>query len=259
VSARKRRGLLGSPWPAAIAVLSVAVLLTVPTGAGASSVVHALKHVAPFSGTPHVGSVVTRVGCGASAGFSVAPAFNLTSGIGISFGNSSAKGCGPPGFSDFGSTEGTTGFDSTPYVEGPPVPSTFSVTYNFSFAYNLTATPQNPAGGPFAWAAASFASYAYLWDATNSSVVVWCGYGYPFLTTNGTASGHVSGLIVGPFACLDGLRANQTAVGHQYVVELYSVVWEGAYAPSSTTTHATARINMGTAGHHYKPISWKVA
>jgi hypothetical protein len=238
-----------------IPAISVALLLMVPM-AGAVGTLAFVKHTAPFHGTVHLATLIVSNGCGGAAAFVVAPAFNLTSGVGVSFGKSSATACGPMGFSNYGATEGTTGFDSTPFVQTTPAVHNWSIRFNFSFYFNVSATPQNPAGGPFAWASAEFFGIGLLWDLTNSSKRASCSFEIAGLTTNGSATGTWSGQYTGPFGCATFKGSNITAVGHQYTVEFFAEVFEWAYAPGGTSTHAFARLNMATGGHHFKPQYW---
>jgi len=237
----------------AFGALVVVALLVIPI-ASAKGVVSG-THKAPFHGTQDLGSLVVSSGCGGFAGFSVPPAFNLSKGIGVMSANSSVTGCGPPGFADYGATVGIVGFDTNAFTMGTPADDNLSFVLNWSYTYNLNATPQNPAGGPFAWAAAQFLVFGYLYDVTNSTVRSWCGTGNILLTTNHSASGHKSGGGTGPFACYY-YQAGLTVPGHSYVIQMYAEEWEWAYAPSGTPTHATAKLNAGTSGHHFKPISW---
>jgi hypothetical protein len=245
-----RHGLLP-----ALALMVVAVLLLAPTAAGAKNGT-IVKHGPPFHGTLHYGQVVVALGCGASAGFKVPPKFNLTTGLGGVFSNSSVTGCGPPGFPDFGATQGIDGFDSTVFTWTALKPK--NITWNFTekFVVNLSATPMNPAGGPYAWASCDVRTVALLWDLTASAAVD-SFTSIDALTTNGSASGYVNQSTVLPwqFSVMPG---NFTK-GHQYLVEMYFDVLEYTYAPSHSSTSATARVNMATGGHHYKAGFWELS
>jgi len=238
------------------AVLLSAVLLVAPTAAGVAPA-KVVKHIAPFHGTVHIGQVILSSGCGASASFVVPPKFSLKTGIGLISSKSSAKGCGPPGFPDYGATEGITGFDSKAFTwvagMGP------NVTYNVSVSVvdNLTATPMNPFGGPFAWASAYVFVQAGLWDLTtasqaDSAIIVSLGD-----STNSSVTGYVnhSWVIPGLFSFAP---ANFTG-GHQYIVQIFVTALEFTYAPSSSSTSATARLNMATGGRQFTVGFWELS
>jgi hypothetical protein len=241
-------------WAAAI---PLAVLLALP-GAGAVGVLHPAKHVAPFHGTLHIGSTVTSSGCGGSASLVVPPTFNFTTGVGREFGRSAATGCGPPGFSDYGATEMMTGLDSSPVLMHAPAAHNFSFVARLNVTWNLSATPMNPFGGPFAWASAAIAYKGELLDLTNSSVRASFTFLAFTITTNSSVTGNATGFLSGPAGFGFFNFTKLTAVGHHYMFEFYVQLFEWAHAPSGTLTHATARINMATAGHQLRLISWSL-
>jgi len=214
------------------------------------------KHSAPFAGTIHVGQVIVSSGCSASASFVTPPQFNLTSGIGRVYGKSSVKSCGPPGFSDFGATVGTTGFDSQTFVLQSPTPTQIWFNLSVSYTYNLSATPQSPAGGPFAWASFGLEVVMTSFDITSSTLGPGCTYPIGW-TTNGSATGNVSGGFHGPSGC--GITGPLGFVaGDRYIVQIYAVVSEFAYAPSATGTHASARADMASGTHELNVHSWTI-
>jgi len=201
--------------------------------------------------------VVVSNGCGASASFVTPPQFDLTTGIGLAYGKSSVTGCGPPGFSDFGSTQGTTGFDSSVFVLKSPTPTQLWFNLSVSFAYNLSATPQNVGGGPYAWASFTLNVIATSFDVTTLSAGIGCLNLIGYATTNGSATGNVSGGYHGPAGCGFTGPLPFTA-GDKYIVQIYVEVWEFTYAPSATSTHASAQANMGTGTHELKVHSWTI-
>lgn len=213
-----------------------------------------VKHSAPFHGFTHLGQTITSHGCSASASFPVAPTFNLTTGIGLASGRSSVTGCGPSGFSDDGATAAVFGFDSSPVVDPTPSFQNWSVNFSFSFAYNLSSTPTNPAGGPSAWASYWLKATGDVWDLTTSSVAMSCTF-LNLATTNGTTTGNVSGHVVFPVGCGFSGSLNLTS-GHRYMVQIYLEAHEYAHAPAATSTHATARLNVATQGNQLRANSW---
>jgi hypothetical protein len=247
--------ILGSAAATGVVVL----LLLTPATIG-SIVVPAVfpygKHSPPFTGTKHVGQVVVSSGCSASAFFVTPPQFNLSSGIGRAYGKSSVKSCGPPGFSDFGATVGTVGFDSYTFVPKPPTPTQIWINISVSYTYNLSATPQSPAGGPLAWASYSVKVVETSFDITNSSLGPGCTLQVAS-TTNGSATGNASGGSHGPIGC--GITGPLGFVaGDRYIVQIYVVVSEFAYAPSATGTHASARADMASGTHELNVHSWTI-
>jgi hypothetical protein len=232
--------------------------MLLPSAAGAS-VSPLLNHTPPLHGTKHIAQTLVASGCGGSASFVVKPAFSLKTGVGLSDGKSTAIGCGPPGFSDYGATQGVTGFDSNAIVAGTPARNlSFIVFFNLSF--RLSATPQSPAGGPFAWASAAWEIQEDLYDTTNSSLRYQCEYFSPPTSTNGTTSGTLNGTAGGTADCFyySGPSATLTVTGHHYIVQIFAVVWEWAYAPSGTSTKASASLNMGTGVHQFTVQSWSL-
>jgi hypothetical protein len=241
-------GLFGAPFVAAL-------LLLVPA-AGAHPLLAPVVHVAPFTGTQDLGSVVSTLGCGASASLAVTPAFNLTTGVGISTGKSSVHGCGLPGFSDTGSTRGISGFDSKPFT-GNASYAHVILKFSLNWSFNLSATPASPAGGPSAWAGYSIEAGAFLVDLTTSTYVGGCAL-MEFNTTNGTTTGKVSGHESMPGTCTVFPKVNLTIPSQKYFMQfvLYATQW--SYAPSGTSTVAKAQLNVATGGHEFKAISWSI-
>jgi hypothetical protein len=233
----------------------VAALLLIAPAADAHPFHAPVVHVAPFTGTLVLGRVVSTFGCGASASLTVAPAFNLSTGVGISTGTSSAHGCGLPGFSDTGSTRGISGFDSKSF----PGKSSYAhvvLKFSLNWAFNLSATPANLAGGPSAWAAYSINAGAFLIDLTTSTYVGGCAL-MEFNTTNGTATGMVSGHAGLPGTCTV-FPINLTNPSHTYFMQFVLYATEWTYAPSGTSTAAKALLNVATGGHEFKAISWSI-
>ncbi|MCI4357293.1 MAG: hypothetical protein L3K18_09205 [Thermoplasmata archaeon] len=178
-------------------VLLLVLLVSIPNVATATA--HpATLHAPPFHGTQHVVSTVQKSGCGATASLVVLPKFNLTTGIGKESAKSAVTGCGPPGFSDTGSTEATVGFDSLVVIAGTPAPGNFSFSSRFNVSWNPSATPGNPFGGPFAWASAALVMRVWLYDPTNATAVSGLTFIDSLPTTNGTTTGNVSGFAGGP-------------------------------------------------------------
>jgi hypothetical protein len=214
-------------------------------------------HGAPFHGKPILAHAVASAGCGGTASFMTLPTFDLTTGIGRMNAKSSATGCGAPGLSDFGSTNGTTGLASVEFVGRPAgyTAAWFNLSYNFSF--NLSATLPNPSGGPFAWAVYTATFSAAVWDLTTSTHQFGCNSIYSD-STNGSATGNVSGEFYGPAGCGLTGALNFTA-GHLYVVELYAVLFEMTHAPSGTKTHATALLNMATGPRKFRALNWTLS
>jgi hypothetical protein len=238
-------------------ILAIALLVAMPNIATAGGT-HSVSHAAPFHGTLHVASTVQSSGCGGSASLVVAPTFNLSTGVGREYGQSAAKGCGPPTFSDTGFTEATTGFDSLPFVVHAPAPRNWSVAYRSNVSWNLSATPMNPFGGPFAWAAVSIVWVGVLYDLTNASVAASFTITDLPLPTNSSVTGNVSGYASGPGGSAVFNDANLTVVGHQYIFQFFVETFEWTYAPSGTNTHASARLNLGTGGHQVKLLHWSL-
>jgi hypothetical protein len=243
---RRARSLLG--LGAGVSTVIVAAVLLFPSAAGLG-VPPPVKHGPPFSGTAHLGQVIVSSGCGASASFVTPPEFNLTTGIGKVYGKSSVTACGPPGFSDFGATEGITGLDSASFVAHTPTPTYIWFNLTYKVTYNLSATPQKASGGPSAWASAVMDFYWRVWDLTTNSLALWSG-ALAAVTTNGTSTGNVSGTDIGSGEGLGG-PLNFTA-GHTYIVQIYAELFEFAYAPAGSGTHASARLNMATGAHQLK-------
>jgi hypothetical protein len=183
----------------------------------------------------------------------------LTTGVGREYGKSAATGCGPPTFSDTGFTEATTGFDTLPFVVHSPAPRNWSFSYRSNVSWNLSATPMNPFGGPFAWASASIVWVGVLYDLTNASVAMSSSDTLLLLPTNATTTGNVSGYASG----LGGFSAinipNLTVVGHHYIFQFYVETFEWTYAPSGTNTQASARMNVATSGHQVKFLHWNLS
>jgi len=169
-SSIRRHGRRGTVAIAAGAVLWIAFVVAMPNLATAG-VGHSISQAPPFHGSLHLASTVQSTGCGGSASLVVPPTFNLSTGVGREYGKSAALGCGPTGFSDTGFTEATTGLDTLPVLTHAPAPRNWSFSYRSNVSWNLSATPMNPFGGPFAWAAASFVIVGVLYDLTNSTVV----------------------------------------------------------------------------------------
>ncbi|MCI4344437.1 MAG: hypothetical protein L3J87_02275 [Thermoplasmata archaeon] len=234
-----------------------AALFALP--AGALGVPTPVKHVAPFHGTVHVASTVTSSGCGASASLTVPPSFNLTTGVGRELIKSSVTGCGPPGFSDYAAVAATTGLDSSVVVMTAPTAHNFSLVGHMNASYVLSATPQSLAGGPIAWASVDTIIVVDLRDLTNSTDRA--GYINTFLgpSTNGTATGNVSGYFSTPLGFTVFSSGMMTVVGHHYILIFWVELLEWTYAPSGTSLHASAHWNMATAGHDAKLTSWTLA
>jgi hypothetical protein len=232
----------------------LALLVALPNVATATGT-HSVSLVPPFHGTHHYASTVQSTGCGGSATLVVRPAFNLTTGVGREYGKSTAFGCGPPTFSDTGFTEETTGYDSAAFVVHAPAPRNWSFSYRSNISWNLSATPMNPFGGPYAWAAASIVFIGVLYDLTNATVAQSCSNTVLLLPTNASATGNVSGYGSGTGGFGITNLANLTTVGHHYIFQFYVELYEWTYAPSGTSTHASARINMATGGHQVKLLS----
>ena len=240
-----------------LTIVPIAVLFVLP-GAGATGASALVKHVAPFHGTLHIASTVTSSGCGGSASLVVAPTFNFTTGVGRESIKSSAIGCGPPGFSDYGAAAATTGMDSAAVLMTSPAAHNFSFVARLNASYNLSASPQNPAGGSFAWASAAFVFNGLLWDITNSTLRAGLLATFIGFTTNGTTTGNASGFVAGPFAFKTFYPGNLTAAGHRYIFIFWAELLEWTYAPSGTSLHASARFNMATSGHNEKLLSWSL-
>jgi hypothetical protein len=256
----KRKGSALVVGSAAATVL-VALLLLTPSTLG-STVAPAVfsyhgKHSPPLAGTTDVGQVIVTRGCSAFASFVTPPEFDLSTGIGRSYGNSSVKSCGPPGFSDFGATVGTTGFDSPTFVLKSPVPTQIWFNFSVSFTFNLSATPQNPAGGPSAWASYTLSWFAFAIDITTSVPGLGCGYNFS-ATTNGSTTGNVSGGFHGPQGCGIGNFPSYWTVGNKYIIQIFVRLFEFAYAPSASGTHAWAKANMATGTHELHVHSWTI-
>jgi hypothetical protein len=243
------------------ATVLVVLLFLAPSTLG-STVVPAVfayhgKHGPPFSGTINVGQVIVTRGCSAFASFVTPPQFDLSTGIGRVYGNSSVKSCGPPGFSDFGATVGTTGLDSSTFVLKSPVPTQIWFNFSVSYTYNLSATPQNPAGGPSAWASYTLSVFAFAYDITTAVQGLGCAYNFS-ATTNGSATGNVSGGFHGPAGCGFGSFPSYWAVGNKYIIQIFVRLFEFADAPSASGTHAWARANMATGKHELDVHSWTI-
>jgi hypothetical protein len=236
----------------ALAIALGALLLFAPS-AGAQAGVTNVAHVAPFHGTPHLGQISTKLGCSAAASFAVAPAFNLTSGLGKLSSKSSAKGCGPVGLSDFGATEGIAGFDSASFLWTHTATVSLSFSESLTFVANLSSTPVSPAGGASAWAAYHILLEFQVWNVSGSSV----GNGYSlalFGSTNSSTSGY------------SNVSQTQSAgftfpnsgfyFGYTYVVQMFVTAYEFAYAPAHTSTHAAAKLNIATGGNLFQALSW---
>jgi hypothetical protein len=243
---------------AAGAVFLLAFLVAMPNVATAA-VSHSVSQGPPFHGTPLVASTVQSTGCGGSASLVVTPTFNLTTGVGREYGKSAAHGCGPPGFSDTGFTEATTGLDTLPVIAHAPAPRNWSYTFQSNVSWNLSATPINPSGGPYAWASASVVWVGVLYDLTNRSVVASLTDTLLILPTNSTTTGNVSGYAAGTGGSSLSNFANLTVVGHHYIFQFYVETFEWTYAPSGTTTHASARLNLATVGHQVKLLHWSLS
>jgi hypothetical protein len=255
VPMRCRSPILGGRALASVAVAFVVVLLLIAPLSEAKKLGPIGKHVAPFHGTLHIERVIVTTGCGASASFPVAPKFNLSSGNGVVSSKSSVTGCGPPGFPDFGGTVGSAGFDGTPFTWTSATSANVTFNFTFTLVANLTATPMNPFGGPYAWASYEFYERGQFWDLTTDSLAsVTSAEGFD--TTNSSTSGFVNETIgyTGQF----GTYGNFTT-GHQYIVQMYFYAEEQTYAPSNSTTSATARLNMATGGNHFKAFFWQIS
>jgi len=241
---------------ATIGPLLVVAFLLITSEAAAQALPTVPLHTAPLTGTKILGQTILTFGCSAVAAFSTPPTFNLTTGVGKVSGHSSVAGCGLPGASDNGSTTGIVGFDSQPFP-GSATYTKATLKYALSFVFNLTATPASPAGGPFAWASYKVETDAYLVDESTLTIVGGCGGGN-FNSTNGSASGMVSGHLT-PSATCDVFDASGITVpGQQYYVEFIAYASEWSYAPSGTTTMANARLNMATGGHDFVVKSWSI-
>lgn len=236
----------------------VALLVAMPNLATASAA-HSISQGPPFHGSHHLASTVQSTGCGGSASLVVPPTFNLSTGIGREYGKSAAYGCGPPTFSDTGFTEATTGLDTLPVVVHAPAPTNWSFTYRLNVSWNLSATPMNPFGGPFAWASASFVIVGVLYDLTNASVAHLFTTTYLILPTNSSATGNSSGYASGAGGTSVTHFANLTAVGHHYIFQFYLETFEWTYAPSGSNTHASARLNGATGGHQVQLLHWSLS
>lgn len=238
--------------------LLLALLFAMPSVA-TPAVSHIVSKMAPFHGTHHYASSVQATGCGGSATLPMPPSFNLTTGVGRESGQSTATGCGPPTFSDTGFTEATTGYDSLPFVVHAPAPTNFSFSFRSNVSWNLSATPMNPTGGPFAWASALITWVGELYDVTNASVREEFLITLLILPTNLSTTGNSSGYDSGPSgSSITGLT-NLTVVGHHYIFEFYVETFEWTYAPSGTNTHASAHINLATGGHQVKLLRWTLS
>jgi len=237
-------------------VLLVAGLLLLAPAADARPIFASAVHKPPFTGTAILGQLVSTYGCGASASLSTAPAFNLTTGVGVTSGRSSVSGCGLPGFGDNASTLGITGFDSAPFA-GKTSYTTATLRFSAHFEFNLSATPANPAGGPFAWAGYRVTSDAYLVDLTTQTVLGGCG-GSDYNSTNGSATGVVDGHLHPSGTCYLYAKTNLTNPNQQYYVEFILYAWEWSYAPSGSSTVASARLNLATGGHFFQVTSWSI-
>jgi hypothetical protein len=238
--------------------LLLALLVAIPNVATAG-VSHSISKVPPFHGSHHYASIVQSTGCGGSATLVVPPTFNLTTGVGREYGKSAATGCGPPTFSDTGFTGATMGYDSVPFVVHSPAPKNFSLSFSSNISWNLSATPMNPVGGPFAWASAAIVWVGELYDLTNASVRWTITSVYLALPTNSTTTGNVTGGAVGTGGGSVTNDAGLTVVGHHYIFQFFVEISEWTYAPSGTTTHASARLNAGTGGHEVHLLSWTVS
>jgi hypothetical protein len=243
---------------AAGAVFVLAFLLAMPNVASAS-VSHSVSQGPPFHGTVHNASTVQSTGCGGSATLVVPPTFNLTTGVGKEYGKSAAHGCGPVGFSDTGFTEATTGLDTLPVVAHAPAPRNWSYSFRSNVSWNLSATPMHATGGPYAWASATVVWVGVLYDLTNSSVAASFTDTLLILPTNSTTTGNVSGYASGIGGVSYLNYPNLTVVGHHYIFQFFVETFEWTYAPSGTTTHASARLNLATDGHQVKLLHWSLS
>lgn len=252
---RSARGARTAGWIAPIAIALLASLAFLPSASAAKFNPVGL-HAAPFRGTLHSGQVIVASGCGAHAGFTTAPKFNLSTGIGHLAEKSTATGCGPKGFPDFGSVLGITGFDSPTFVWSRAAPLNFTVNLTTVLVANLSATPMNPAGGPFAWASYLTLSKGVLWDLTTSTVA----NSFTIIigdTTNLSANATVNQASNFTGFAVGFLPGNLTN-GHSYIVQMYIEVWAFAYAPSATATHASARVTLAGSTGEYRANSWKI-
>ncbi|HXQ95107.1 MAG TPA: hypothetical protein VN864_08095 [Thermoplasmata archaeon] len=238
-----------------VEIAAILALVVLAPLAASHAVTPTGKHVPPFSGSSLLGHRVSTTGCGGAASFVRTPAFNLTTGVGITFGKSSATGCGPPGFPDDGATEGTTGMSSanfTPVGAGP-----WKITLNFtvSYAYNLTETGSSASRAAISYGVAQLFLDSSAWDETTSTA-----YGTPSqnllfsATTNGSASGVVSGHHSQSYLTIS-VVSNFTA-GDHYIFLLYVVASELAHVDGGTSATASALLNLATNGHHFKFNYW---
>ena len=238
---------------AAVPALVVGILL-VPLSAGAS-VGPLVIHHAPFAGVPIAGEFLTTYGCKASASAPVSPSFNLTTGKGVFHGKASATGCGPTTSYDEGLASGSVGYATTPFRVPAGASAVLKFNVTVAYAYKFTATPMNPFGGPFAWAAANITLCGALYDdVTLALVTSVCTSA--LLTTNSTSSGALSGSTHSPSLIVLPLGSSQ---GHRLVAELYVILECMAYAPGGTTTASSASVNMAPPGHALTLHHWGIS
>jgi hypothetical protein len=237
----------------AVAAITVSVLFTASASAAPLSAGPFVTHAAPFKGTLHIGQTVSSIGCGASSSFLVAPKFNLTTGIGKVDEKAAATGCGLPGFSDDAMTQGIAGFDSKIIPHAGITKGLLAFNYSDNLTFNLSATPMNPAGGPFAWAAMQYEVVSILWNLTTMQP---CGglYSTTFDSTNFSASGYANGTIGGPSGVLFGPIVPNP--NFQYVVMIYFIATIWVHAPAGTHTHASAKFDMATGSHKFTVMNW---
>jgi hypothetical protein len=212
-------------------------------------------HGPPFGGTVHSGKSLTTTGCGAMAAFTVPPSFKLSTGIGHVSSKSSAKGCGPPGFSDYGATEAALGFDSKTFNWSSPASADLLVNYTLNYTANVSATLSGPAGGPSAWATCVVTVYTLLYDVTTSSVAV-SSVVQTSTVSNGSATGYVNASWNVPES-LTFIPANLTS-GHEYFVSIWAVATATTWAPSHTATSATAKLTMAPGAHRFQVYAWDI-
>jgi len=238
-----------------MAATAVAVsVLFVSSAAAAPLVVSPLvTHAAPFKGTLHLGQTLSSVGCGASSSFPVKPKFSLNTGIGKVEERASATGCGLPGFSDDASALAIAGFDSKIIPLAGITSDVLAFNYSYNYTYNLSASPMNPAGGPFAWAAVEIQFVTLLWNLT--TMQVWGGLDASlFDTTNTSATGYENQTIGGPLGFLTWPVVPN--LNDQFVVMIYFVATIWVHAPAGTNLHASAKFDMATGSHNFTVINW---
>ena len=192
-------------------------------------------------------SVIHTNGCGASASFPVPPSYSAPTGVGRVKETATATGCGIPLLPDDASAKALVHLVTLPItstVGDWGVPVTFGVKLDFNVSYNLSATPW-PAGfvSP-AWATYRFALTLALWNDSSNGTMFNSTYGLLDTgTTNGTATGILSGVASGP---VNLARTTYVCTGCQYSLLLIFQLLVIVHAPGGTTDFADGTVDMAT-------------